>query len=616
MLKVGIDGGNNTIITIPEGSEPLIIPTILAPYRDYDQVLDMPEQYKKPLKDCLDAEIVLNHRNEKLRKELGRFYVGDLAKEKEGINIKERNIGKTKKGDEGLLLCMLVSLATAAAQAQNVYSGEICEQVKMVTGLPCLQFKKDRLEYSKQFLGCHKVIFRGSYEMEVELDITEAVVEMEGAGALRRLIFNDSGEYLYKEEELIDRSILGIEIGEFTSEIIALTFRESDDGKILPEYKQKLCMGIDMGIANAKQPLIDFVRDKYNTIIDRYDVDVSLRRKSRRGNIDLENGDTFNIMEIYEENLSNLAHSLSNLINNKIKSAGEKGRIKHTLLYGGGVCVLDYKMGNFLKESIQELIGGKSSIVENPHIANVNSYLEKALTVFGGLDITKINEATADFSDQNRMLFAPKYGGNVTEPQMPLQIIIKDTETVWEAKTIRGACAVVIGNDYLEAKDSNEELDMRIKAAKQEAEKAKKRGINAVVKNADTEGKNNAKAVEIRVENDRLFLLSLIKIGSISILEREDTYFLRPHQKWNVLMQSEGALQCCSNCLHRISNKRIICPVYNAEKEQTDGTDCGSYTIYPGHFKYEYPGGTYIDIVEETPVEELVQKVGQLWMVE
>ncbi len=84
---------------------------------------------------------------------------------------------------------------------------------------------------------------------------------------------------------MIDRTILWLEVGEFTSEIIALTFKENEERKLVAEYKQKLCMGIDVGIANAKQFVIDFVRDKYNTIIDRHDIDITLRRKLRSGNI-------------------------------------------------------------------------------------------------------------------------------------------------------------------------------------------------------------------------------------------------------------------------------------------------------------------------------------------
>lgn len=627
MLKVGIDGGNNTVIVAMENMEPVVIPTILVPFRDYDQGLEMPDEYQKPLRDCMDAEITLYHKDDKFRKEMGRFYVGKYAKEMERINVKERDIGRTKKGDMGLMTCMIVSMALAVSEKLDTKNGKIYQKIKMVTGLPCLQFKNDREEYAKQFIGCHKVTFRGVYDLEVELDILDVKVEMEGADALRRLIFNDSGEYLYKEEELIDRTILGIDFGEFTSEIIALSFRENEDGKIVPEYKQKLCMGIDLGIANAKQPVIDFIRDRYNTLIDRYDIDSSLKRRLRKGVIDLENGEMFNITQLYEENVSQLADSISTLLNNKVKSAGEKGKIKHTLLYGGGVCVLDYKMGNFLKERVQELLGGKSSIVENPHTVNALSYLDKAVKYFGESSKSRPSsgsEHTVTYLEHKRLIFDPKDTSTKREVKMPLQITIQESGMIWEAKTIRGAVAAIIGDEYLAAKDINSEWELRLAAAKKLAAQAKKNGCKVEIydcrkgilsddKEASEELSNK---IRIRVENDRVFLLSLVKAGIIKISERKDTYFLRYHQKWGVLENSGGALQCCSNCLHRIYDKNIVCPVYNTEKEQNDGTDCNSYTIYPGSYVDEYQGGIYLDILNDNTVDELIEKVGQLWMVE
>ncbi len=379
---IGLDGGNSTVIAVVDGRDPLIIPTLIAPYRDYDQGLEMPEMNKKALKDTLDVEIILNHMNSELRRELGRFFVGTLAKETEGLNVKERTIGKVKPGDEILLVCMLTSLGVAISEANEILRGEVAEQVRIVTGLPFLQYKTGKEEIIKQLSGRHKVIFRGNYSIEADIDITDVNVEIEGAGALNRTLFSISDKKVFKDEELIDRTVLGIEIGEFTSEIIALTFREDECGKLFPEYKQKLCMGIDMGIANAKQPVIDFLREKYNTIVDRFDIDLTLRRKLRRGEIDLETGETYNITGLFEENLIQLSNTISALINNKVKSCSEKGKIKFVLLYGGGICVLDYKMGNFLKERIEEVIGGKCIIIENANILNALGYLERARMLY------------------------------------------------------------------------------------------------------------------------------------------------------------------------------------------------------------------------------------------
>lgn len=384
MLLIGIDGGNNTVITSIEGKAPFIIPTVYSPYKEIEENF---ARKNKGLQNSLDVEIELNCKNNKTRRNLGRYFVGKLAKEQEGSNATVRSIGKSKKGDDGLLVCMLSSMAVATVENQNKNTGTLTQDIKMVTGLPYNQYRTDRDDFIKQFIGCHKVTIRGNYNIEIELNILDGVVEVEGAGALNKLILDENGQYIYPESELCDRVILGVEVGEFTSEIIAIEFMEDENGSVQPEYKMGLCTGLDKGIANAKQAIIERFRDSYKTIIDRYDIDFALARGHRKGCIDLDepwNGqESICIIEDYEKQLNSLAEAITTIINNKIKNSGiRKGTIKHTLIYGGGACVLDYKFGNVLKERINEIIGGKASIAENPHLSNSQGYLEKARFVF------------------------------------------------------------------------------------------------------------------------------------------------------------------------------------------------------------------------------------------
>lgn len=380
---MGVDGGNNAIKTVLEGRKTVVIPTIVAPYKSYDQGLELLEMNKRSLKDSMDVEIILNHGNNSSRKELGRFYVGNLAKEMEGVSIKERTIGKAKAGDELLLVCMLASIAASVVDGYSCDVKQVREQVRMVTGLPFLQYRTGREEFVDRLLGKHKIIFKGIYEIEVEIDVTEVHAEIEGLGALDKTILNTENKSMFNEEEIVDRTILGIDIGEFTSGVIAVAFKDDGNGRIVPEFRQKLCMGIDMGISSAKQPIIDLVREKYNTIVDRVDIDTCLRRKYRKGEIDLETGEIFNIMDLFEENLAQLSNVISVLINNKVKSLSEKGKIKYALLYGGGVCTLDGRMGELLKNKIVEVIGGECVILEDAQVINALGYLEKAKKLYG-----------------------------------------------------------------------------------------------------------------------------------------------------------------------------------------------------------------------------------------
>lgn len=377
MLRIGIDGGNSTTIIAVEDMDPIIIPTIISPYKDYSKGFDFK---KKRLADMLDVEIELNFNNKQLKKSLGRYFVGNMAK-KEGDNVKIRNIGQIKKGDEWLFIIMLTSMAVAVVENQQKYEGTLSQEIKFVTGLPYIQYQ-DKEEFLKQFIGDHKVKFRGSYNMEVELFIRAGYVEVEGAGALNKLIFNEEG-YILPADELIGRNIVGIEIGEFTSEIITVTFVDEEDEGIVPEYKHKLCTGFDLGIATAKQYVIDYLREEKNTPIDRYDLDDSLKfPKARKGLIDCTNGEKFNILEMYETQLTELAQKLAARISDKINNSGEKGRIIHTLIYGGGACALDYKFGNAIRDAARKTIGGESEIVSEPHLVNATGYLRKAKALY------------------------------------------------------------------------------------------------------------------------------------------------------------------------------------------------------------------------------------------
>lgn len=383
MLRGGIDGGNNTIILDLEGlNKALIVPTVYSPYKDYSNGL---ENEAKKIEDSIDVEITLNYDNSKSKKELGRHNVGNLARAIEGTNAKVREIGKQKAGDEGLLICMLSTLALGVIKVQNKEEGLLTEELKLVTGLPILQYQDEvnKETLAKTLIGKHKVKFYGNYDIEVELLISDVEIDAEGAGAVNEAIFNEEGDYIYEDEELIDRIILGVEVGEFTTELVALTFAEDEETReVYPEYYNKLCTGIDVGIANAKQSIIDFVRDRKNTIIDRFEIDRVVRRRLRKGEIDLENGETFNILEMYEENLKDISTKIVQIISNKVKNAGAKGKIKEAILLGGGVCTLDNKMGNFIRENWKETIGSSNTIAKNAHTANAEGFLARAIETF------------------------------------------------------------------------------------------------------------------------------------------------------------------------------------------------------------------------------------------
>lgn len=232
-----------------------------------------------------------------------------------------------------------------------------------------------------------------------------------------------------------------------------------------------------------------------------------------------------------------------------------------------------------------------------------------------------------------RIISDTKDPNNTKVPTLPLFVVFSDGKAI-EAGTIRGAASIVIGDEYIDCEHADVEWHMRVETARREAMKALSRNINAVVYDSrigiipnnysakkDEQDyiydSDDARLPEkIRIENDRLFLLSLIKIGAIYVFERDDSYFLREHKKWKAIRESGGSLQRCNKCLHmqKDAEGNRVCPVYDRYINETDGWDCSGFSIMIPGFQYERIGGAYIDLSREYDIDQLMANVGQEWM--
>lgn len=131
-------------------------------------------------------------------------------------------------------------------------------------------------------------------------------------------------------------------------------------------------------------------------------------------------------------------------------------------------------------------------------------------------------------------------------PTMPLLIIYNGY--VWEALDVESAACVVFGNDYFEL-DEDDKWIRRVEYARQEImwriqfmQKIKivdsefgAIKLDYSKDEADTEydGLEELKGIPesiLQVDNDKVFLLSLAVIGTISILERADSFYLHPKE--------------------------------------------------------------------------------------
>jgi hypothetical protein len=173
-------------------------------------------------------------------------------------------------------------------------------------------------------------------------------------------------------------------------------------------------------------------------------------------------------------------------------------------------------------------------------------------------------------SDQYRIIHNPNDLDNTVVPGMPIVIVLSNG-IIGEAKTIRGALAIVAGSEYFDCEDSIDEWNFRVEIARKESMMAIGNNIYAEVydrragiipenyaadpRDEDYEPEEGI-PVKIHVETDRAFLYSLARIGAITLLEKEGSSIL---SNW----KGEGQ-QKCKNCQYKIPHENVFkCAVYN-----------------------------------------------------
>ncbi|MEN8905415.1 MAG: hypothetical protein ABF289_05600 [Clostridiales bacterium] len=136
-----------------------------------------------------------------------------------------------------------------------------------------------------------------------------------------------------------------------------------------------------------------------------------------------------------------------------------------------------------------------------------------------------------------RILREKNNNKNVIAPEMPLIVILSD-DTIIESDSVTSLTASILGSEYVNLCNEDKCL-IRIKAARRESMAALEFGINSVITDGKEIIKNNYAAdpgdedylnditienlVKIRIDNEKDFILSLVKLGSIKLLERVDS---------------------------------------------------------------------------------------------
>lgn len=176
----------------------------------------------------------------------------------------------------------------------------------------------------------------------------------------------------------------------------------------------------------------------------------------------------------------------------------------------------------------------------------------------------------------------------VNIPSQPL-VVVMDKE-VWETDSIRGIICILIP-EYIDSEDRTDDWILRIKFARKIAMLSLSEGKNVdvfdkkkgIIKNNFSSAEDDDDYLEdddlgesqlIEVSNEVEFLESLIKLGVIKILQREDsTYFTQEKIE-------------CSKCSHRLNGE---CNVYknNIFIDDCDSVTSGNINKY-NNGRYEY----------------------------
>lgn len=179
------------------------------------------------------------------------------------------------------------------------------------------------------------------------------------------------------------------------------------------------------------------------------------------------------------------------------------------------------------------------------------------------------------------------------ESKARLPLLMVKGGIVYEADSIRGLICV-LSSDYIDAEDCIDDWHVRVLIARRESMHLIASNINAIVYDSKIGiVKNNYAAAEddhdyyndfendqifkIQVDNEKEFIKSLIKIGSLKVFQREDCDIL-----------GEEKISC-NRCSYNMSG---ICSLYKSEVDKKFTWNCGT----EGNIN-EYEGGSYIEVI-------------------
>lgn len=347
IYNVAVDGGNSSVKVIVEGLQKMIYPNIVANASliNYNLMQDLKTGVGL---DKLDVEVTTHcEKNQKGE----RFLFGSMAEAYQPKNRSNTDKSKDTQLVNSMLTAIAYSLIVWKQKSGENLSEQMTVRVNLATGLPYHEWKQDetREDYEELLTGNHKVKFNHPFfkVKEMELIIENTLVLVEGESALNIKINEEDNEFQTMEaNELLDTVIVGVDLGAFTSEIVAKQFYrvvneeglDEEDIVIGVRTMPHLTKGIKKGVGHIMEYAIGDIQqnEKVDSLIRR-DIEKAFSSEGKKGGRTGHLvGSGVYIGDYFKPHAEQFAKELAQEFYGLYNDTNVKNKIKKIYISGGG----------------------------------------------------------------------------------------------------------------------------------------------------------------------------------------------------------------------------------------------------------------------------------------